>query len=51
MRRHKDPGDRRRSLITITDRGQGLLAQLSAVHRDELRRFRKELNALLDELQ
>jgi DNA-binding MarR family transcriptional regulator len=50
VRRDKDPADRRRQLVTITPTGRQLLGQLSAVHRDELRRFRRELNALLDEL-
>ena len=48
--RRKDPDDRRRQLVELTDAGAALLAQLSSVHRDELRRFRAELHALLDEL-
>lgn len=51
VRRQRDPDDRRRQLIELTDEGAALLAQLSAVHRDELRRFRRELRALLDELR
>lgn len=51
VRRDKDPDDRRRQLVTLTDDGQALLGGLSSVHRAELRRFRRELNALLDELR
>lgn len=42
--------DRRRQLVTLSDRGQRKLAQLSVAHRDELRRFRTEMNRILDEL-
>lgn len=51
VHRHKDPADRRRQLVTVSDEGRELLGRLSSVHRDELRRFRAELNALLDELR
>lgn len=47
---HVDPDDHRRQLLEVTDCGERLLASLSALHRDELRRFRAEMNTLLEEL-
>jgi DNA-binding MarR family transcriptional regulator len=46
----ESPSDRRQQLVTLTARGERKLAELSAVHRTELRRFRSELNRILDEL-
>lgn len=42
--------DRRRQLVTLTASGREKLAELSVAHRDELRRFRTEMNRVLDEL-
>jgi DNA-binding MarR family transcriptional regulator len=47
---HVDPEDQRRQLLEVTVRGEELLAALSALHRDELRRFRAEMNDILGEL-
>lgn len=47
---HVDADDHRRQLLEVTDCGERLLASLSALHRDELRRFRTEMNDLLEEL-
>lgn len=48
--RHEDPTDRRRVKLTLTDDGESHLATLTVLHRDELRRFRTEMSALLEEL-
>ncbi len=48
-RRH-DPADARRSLLMLTADGAARLDALSVLHRSELRRFRTELAAILDEL-
>jgi DNA-binding MarR family transcriptional regulator len=45
------PDDRRRQLVTLSASGQRKLAELSVTHRDELRRFRTEMNRVLDELE
>lgn len=45
-----DPADGRRQLVRLTDQGREHLAALSARHRDELRRFRSEMNDVLGEL-
>lgn len=50
VRSDVDPGDRRRQAVTITERGEDLLASLSLLHRDELRRFRTEMVDVLHEL-
>lgn len=42
--------DRREHLTKLTERGDGILASLSLEHRDELRRFRAEMNDVLFEL-
>jgi DNA-binding MarR family transcriptional regulator len=47
---HADPDDHRRQLLEVTERGEELLASLSTLHRDELRRFRTEMHDLLEEL-
>lgn len=49
--RQADPADNRRVLLGLTDRGAALLAELSVQHREELRRFRTEMNAVLRELE
>lgn len=45
-----DPDDRRRQLVSLTAAGATKLDELSLLHRDELRRFRREMNDVLDEL-
>ena len=50
IERHTDARDRRRQRLTLTRRGERALAQLSAAHREELRRFREEMADLLHEL-
>src|SRR5690242_2274902 len=50
IERHTDSRDRRRQRLTLTSRGARALAQLSAAHREELRRFREEMADLLHEL-
>lgn len=46
-----DSEDGRRQLTTLTDRGETILASLSVMHRDELRRFRTEMLEVLRELE
>lgn len=48
--RRADPRDARRQLLELTDAGQRKLAELSLLHRDELRRFRAEMLNVLEEL-
>lgn len=50
VRRRIDPDDGRRQQVLLTEAGSRVLEQLSTVHRDELRRFRAEMVAVLDEL-
>jgi DNA-binding MarR family transcriptional regulator len=45
-----DPADARRQMLRVTDAGEDKLASLSLLHRDELRRFRLEMNDVLREL-
>ena len=45
-----DDDDGRRQLIELTEMGDSILASLSLQHRDELRRFRAEMNDVLMEL-
>ncbi|WP_298428566.1 helix-turn-helix domain-containing protein [Rhodoblastus sp.] len=40
--------DRRKTLLVLTERADGLLRQLSAIHRDEIRRLKPLLIELLD---
>lgn len=47
LRRRPDPADRRRMHLLLTARAEQLLARLSAIHRDELRRLSKDLKPLL----
>jgi len=50
VQRHHDPADVRRSRLELTEAGRSKLDDLSVLHRRELRRFRGELVAILDEL-
>jgi DNA-binding MarR family transcriptional regulator len=43
-------GDRRQVLVTLTAHGLGLLAELTSVHRHELRRIGPKLRVLLSRL-
>jgi len=47
LKRKPDPADRRRIHLLLTARAERLLARLSAIHRDELRRLSKDLKPLL----
>ena len=51
LERHADPADRRRVVLELTGAGAAHLAGLSVAHRDELRRFRREMNDVLLELE
>lgn len=48
--RSTDPADHRRVLLSLSEAGEEKLAELSRIHRDELRRFRTDLDALLGHL-
>jgi DNA-binding MarR family transcriptional regulator len=48
--RTPDPDDQRRQHVHLTNAGREVLEQLSMAHRDELRRFRKEMVDVLREL-
>lgn len=50
LERTPDPSDRRRIGVSLSSEGTSQLAALSVVHRDELRRFRREMNNVLREL-
>ena len=50
VRRTTDPADGRRITLDLTAAGDEVLATLSRVHRDELRRFREEMYDVLGEL-
>ena len=45
-----DPDDRRRQIVRLTDAAADSLERLSAMHRHELRQFRRDMARLLDEL-
>jgi DNA-binding MarR family transcriptional regulator len=45
-----DAVDHRRQRLALTPDGAERLAALSLLHRDELRRFRRDMSAVLDEL-
>ena len=51
VRRETDPVDRRRIHVALTDQAEAVLAGLSAIHRDELRRLGPSLAALLARLE
>lgn len=48
--REENPDDRRQVYLTLTRRGESLLEQLAAVHKEELRRLGPEIHALLARL-
>jgi DNA-binding MarR family transcriptional regulator len=48
--READPADQRRHRVQLTPSGHEVLEQLSVAHRDELRRFRREMVDILREL-
>ena len=50
VRRMPDRLDQRKQRIVLTESGRTVLARLTAVHRDELRRFRAEMVDVLREL-
>jgi DNA-binding MarR family transcriptional regulator len=50
VRRTLDRTDQRRQRVTLTHAGRALLERLSVIHRDELRRFRREMVDVLHEL-
>lgn len=45
-----DDGDARRALLALTPDGEAKLAELSVLHRRELRKFREEMRDVLHEL-
>ena len=45
-----DEADRRRVYLKLTSRGEAVLEQLSAAHKEQLRRLRPELKELLERL-
>lgn len=49
----REPGevDRREVYISLTAQGQDILAQLSAIHRQELRRIGPQLHLLLEQIE
>ena len=47
LERRGDPEDGRRVLLVLTDEGRSVLDRLSVLHRDELRRFHREMDDLL----
>jgi DNA-binding MarR family transcriptional regulator len=48
VERWADPADRRRQLLRLSPTGDAKIAELTMQHRDELRRFKKQLHELLD---
>lgn len=50
VERHQDPDDGRCQQVVLTARGDKKLAALSALHREELRRFKDETIAPLESL-
>ena len=51
VRLEVDPSDRRRQRVELTTVGSEKLAALSLLHRDELRRFRREMEEVLEALE
>lgn len=50
VERRPSPQDRRQALLHLTPQARDVLARLSATHRDEIRRLRPLLTALLGRL-
>ena len=50
VERRDDPTDGRRTVVATTAHGRDVLERLSVLHREELRRFRTEMGALLGQL-
>ncbi len=50
LARQVDEDDRRRAIVSLTERGEGVLTALSAVHRQELRRIAPLLEPLLRQI-
>jgi DNA-binding MarR family transcriptional regulator len=50
VKREPDREDRRQVYVTLTRQGAAMLEQLTAVHREELRRIGPQLSRLLDRL-
>ncbi|MBC9033795.1 MarR family transcriptional regulator [Sphingomonas sp. JC676] len=48
--RKPSPDDRRQALLALTPKAEALLGQLSATHREEIKRLRPMLTELLDRL-
>jgi DNA-binding MarR family transcriptional regulator len=48
--RRQDTTDRRQVYISLSDHGRDMLEQLSAAHRDELRRLGPQLRILLEKI-
>lgn len=46
-----DPSDRRRQRVELSEAGAEKLGALSLLHRDELRRFRREMEEVLGALE
>jgi DNA-binding MarR family transcriptional regulator len=46
-----DANDRRRVALTLTEKGDGVLARLAAAHREELRQITPTLKALFAEIE
>jgi DNA-binding MarR family transcriptional regulator len=51
LKRNTGETDRRRVVLTLTPRGEAVLARLTAAHRDELRRMMPLLRPLLTQLE
>jgi DNA-binding MarR family transcriptional regulator len=50
VRRRPSREDRRRVEVSLTARGEALIARLSAAHLEEMRQIRPELQRLLDSM-
>lgn len=51
LKRNADARDKRRIILTLTKKGERVLAALSAAHRDELRRLTPMLKPLLSRME
>jgi DNA-binding MarR family transcriptional regulator len=51
VRRQPDPRDRRRTNLALTAHGEKVLENLSAAHREQLRRIGPEIETLLQRLR